>query len=212
MGPVLWTHYNRNFNLELSVSDSTIWSNTLELSNTILEAPFTLIYGVYSKGVTYEDHQFTIVKRLKYRALVLKRALSFVVKARQSKCWEFEMSELIRADTFQFGSASFDPKTFGRMTFSQNVVIADKMTRSWLSRNSSPLTKCQSDNWYQGKSRSASNSNEINLLACCICKNSLRVVSKHVQFSKIIDTETWMNRYAFMQRLKMKLSMIISKT
>jgi len=41
--------------LELSVSDATIWSVTLESSITILEASFTLIYDVYSTGITYDD-------------------------------------------------------------------------------------------------------------------------------------------------------------
>ncbi len=36
--------------LESSLSDATIWSVTLELSITILEASFTLIYNVYSTG------------------------------------------------------------------------------------------------------------------------------------------------------------------
>ncbi len=38
--------------LESSVSDAT-----LELSITILEASFTLVYDVYSTGISYEDHQ-----------------------------------------------------------------------------------------------------------------------------------------------------------
>jgi hypothetical protein len=42
---------------ELSVSDATILSVTPESSITILETSFTLIYDVYSTGVTYDDHQ-----------------------------------------------------------------------------------------------------------------------------------------------------------
>ncbi len=38
--------------LELSVSDTTIWRVTLESSITILEASFSLIYDVYSTGIT----------------------------------------------------------------------------------------------------------------------------------------------------------------
>jgi hypothetical protein len=34
--------------LELSVNETTIWIVTLELSITILESSFTLIYNVYS--------------------------------------------------------------------------------------------------------------------------------------------------------------------
>ncbi len=43
--------------LELSVSDTTIWSITLESSVTILETSFSLIYDVYSAGITHDDHQ-----------------------------------------------------------------------------------------------------------------------------------------------------------
>jgi hypothetical protein len=39
--------------LELSVSDATIWSATLESSITILE-------DVYSTGITYKDHQLNV--------------------------------------------------------------------------------------------------------------------------------------------------------
>jgi hypothetical protein len=38
-----------------SVSDATIWSVTVESSITILEAPFTVFYDVYSTGITYSD-------------------------------------------------------------------------------------------------------------------------------------------------------------
>ncbi len=41
--------------LELSVSDATIWSVTLEVSIRILVASFTLIFDVNSTGVTYDD-------------------------------------------------------------------------------------------------------------------------------------------------------------
>jgi hypothetical protein len=46
--------------IDVSVSDSTIWSVTLELSITTLEASFTLIYDVYSTGITYDDCQIII--------------------------------------------------------------------------------------------------------------------------------------------------------
>ncbi len=42
------------------VSDAAIWSVILESSITILEAPFTLIYDVYSTGVTCDDRQLTM--------------------------------------------------------------------------------------------------------------------------------------------------------
>jgi hypothetical protein len=47
--------------LELSVKDTTIWSVTLQLSIKILDTSFTLIYDVYSTGVTYDDRQWTII-------------------------------------------------------------------------------------------------------------------------------------------------------
>ncbi len=47
---------------ELSVSDATILSVTLEPSITILEALFTLIYDVYSTGVTHDDRNMFIVQ------------------------------------------------------------------------------------------------------------------------------------------------------
>jgi hypothetical protein len=47
--------------LELSVSDTTIWSITLELSNTILVVLFTTINDAYGKGITYDDRQLTII-------------------------------------------------------------------------------------------------------------------------------------------------------
>jgi len=51
---------------ESSVSDATIWSVTLELSITILEASFTLIYDVYNTVVTYDDRQLALtVKKLR---------------------------------------------------------------------------------------------------------------------------------------------------
>jgi len=46
--------------LESSVSDPTIWSITLELSFTILEAPFKPIYDVYSAGINYDNHHSII--------------------------------------------------------------------------------------------------------------------------------------------------------
>ena len=46
--------------LESSVSDATIWYITLELPSKILEALFTIIYDVYSTGVTYDVHNMFI--------------------------------------------------------------------------------------------------------------------------------------------------------
>jgi len=54
--------------LEFSVSDATIWYITLELPSKILEALFTIIYDVYSTGVTYDDQPLLIVICLQYRA------------------------------------------------------------------------------------------------------------------------------------------------
>ncbi len=45
---------------ELSVSDATIWSITLESSITTLEGLFVLIYDVYTTGITYDDHQLSV--------------------------------------------------------------------------------------------------------------------------------------------------------
>ncbi len=47
--------------LELLVSDATIWGITLVLSITILVTLFSLSYAVYSTGITYDDHQLTII-------------------------------------------------------------------------------------------------------------------------------------------------------
>ncbi len=41
--------------LELSVSDTTIWSITLESSVTIPDASFTHIYEVYGTDIAYDD-------------------------------------------------------------------------------------------------------------------------------------------------------------
>jgi hypothetical protein len=45
---------------ELSVSDATIWSVTLKLSITSLEASFALIHDAYSTGIAYDDHPLRI--------------------------------------------------------------------------------------------------------------------------------------------------------
>jgi len=47
--------------LESSVSDATIWSITLELSIMIQEAPFAIIYDVYSIGIIYDNYQLMSV-------------------------------------------------------------------------------------------------------------------------------------------------------
>jgi hypothetical protein len=46
--------------LESSVSDATVWSMTIDLSITILEALFTLIYDVYRADITYDVHQLIV--------------------------------------------------------------------------------------------------------------------------------------------------------
>ncbi len=56
--------------LELSVSDASIWSVTLESSIMFLEALFTLLYDVYSTGVSNDDLYI-----FKYWPLVSKNAL-----------------------------------------------------------------------------------------------------------------------------------------
>jgi hypothetical protein len=43
------------------MSDTTIWSVTLELSIMIQEASAALTYEVYSTAVTYYDHQLAIM-------------------------------------------------------------------------------------------------------------------------------------------------------
>ncbi len=47
--------------LESSVSDATICSIALESSIRILQVSFTLIYDVYSTGITYDDRQLMTV-------------------------------------------------------------------------------------------------------------------------------------------------------
>jgi hypothetical protein len=49
------------------MNDASIWSMSLELSITILEALFTLIYDVYSRGIANDDSQVTIVICLWHR-------------------------------------------------------------------------------------------------------------------------------------------------
>ncbi len=50
-----------NIQQDTSVSDATIWSITLDLSIMILEVSFTVIYDVCSTGITYDDHQLTVI-------------------------------------------------------------------------------------------------------------------------------------------------------
>jgi hypothetical protein len=57
--------------LESSVSDGTIWSVTIKLSITILEASFTIVYDVYSISVTYDNRQLMIVICLWCRPLIV---------------------------------------------------------------------------------------------------------------------------------------------
>jgi hypothetical protein len=64
--------------LELSVSDATIWSITVELSVTILESSFSVIYDVYSTGITYDDLQWKIIICLEYSGLYYKHILTIV--------------------------------------------------------------------------------------------------------------------------------------
>jgi hypothetical protein len=64
--------------IELSVSDATIWSVTLESSITILEVPFTLIYFVYHIGITYDDRQLMICG-LYYKHMMIVNYASSVI-------------------------------------------------------------------------------------------------------------------------------------
>ncbi len=50
--------------LESPASDATIWSVTQELSTMILEASFSIIYDVHSKGIT-NDNGTTHFKKCK---------------------------------------------------------------------------------------------------------------------------------------------------
>ncbi len=56
--------------LELSVSGATIRSANLGSSIMILEASFTLIYDVYSTGITCDDRQLMIVISLQHQPQV----------------------------------------------------------------------------------------------------------------------------------------------
>jgi hypothetical protein len=47
--------------LESSASEATIWSINLESSIMIFEVSFTLIYDVYSTGITCEDGQLMFI-------------------------------------------------------------------------------------------------------------------------------------------------------
>ncbi len=53
--------------LEMPASDATIWSITLESSNMIQEALFTLNYDVFSTSVTHDNCQLMIVVCLSSR-------------------------------------------------------------------------------------------------------------------------------------------------
>jgi hypothetical protein len=46
--------------LESSLSDATIWSITLEVLITNLDLSFTLIFDVYSIGITYDNRRLMI--------------------------------------------------------------------------------------------------------------------------------------------------------
>ncbi len=69
LNPTTSTEREKMMLLESSVSDDTIWSITLELSFTVIEASFTLTYDVKSTGITYDDHQLMIIVCLLYRQL-----------------------------------------------------------------------------------------------------------------------------------------------
>ncbi len=57
---------------ELSVSDATIWSVTLEsllMILMIIKASFTLIYDVYITGITYDNCNMFITQSTAYNYL-----------------------------------------------------------------------------------------------------------------------------------------------
>jgi hypothetical protein len=65
--------------LELSDSNAEIWSVTLALSITNLEASFSLIYDVYRTGISYDDHQLTII-------MFIAEATGVILRG---TCWDF---------------------------------------------------------------------------------------------------------------------------
>jgi hypothetical protein len=53
----------------VAVSYASIWSITLELSITILEALFSLIYDVNRTGITIDDQIVFIVNKSKFKTI-----------------------------------------------------------------------------------------------------------------------------------------------
>jgi hypothetical protein len=53
-------YYKHVTTLVSLMSNVTIWNITLESSIMILEASFTLIYDVYSAGITYDNRQWAV--------------------------------------------------------------------------------------------------------------------------------------------------------
>ncbi len=71
--------------LELSVSDTTIWIIILELSIMILQVSFTLIYDIYSTGITYDaNRNMFIVQATVYvfQLIVVKIQRKTITQAR----------------------------------------------------------------------------------------------------------------------------------
>jgi hypothetical protein len=60
------------------VSDTTIWSVTLELSIKILEASFSLTFDVYGAGITYDDCQLIIINMFIVQATSVKLLTFFL--------------------------------------------------------------------------------------------------------------------------------------
>ncbi len=71
-----------------SVSETTIWSVTLEPSTTILEASFTLIYNVYSTGVTHDDRNMFIVQATGIVGVGLFKTLWKRIRCKQRARWQ----------------------------------------------------------------------------------------------------------------------------
>jgi hypothetical protein len=74
--------YYTPFSIISDDCDVTIWSITLELSISLLEASFVLLEDIYSTGRSGFNRQITIVACLQYRALVCKSVIkhSYIAK------------------------------------------------------------------------------------------------------------------------------------
>jgi len=79
IGPILAVSCKRG------VSDTTIWIITLELSITILQVPFTLIYVIYSTGITYDANRNMFIEQANghvFQLIVVKIQWKTITQAR----------------------------------------------------------------------------------------------------------------------------------